>query len=306
MVSRILRLASRLALAGLGVLVLLYFFPSLVLLFGRDPVVEPCSRWRAVVDTGAMLSESKEAEALRAHCTLIRTEGSLALWETSDGRWWVPGGSDKILPILLTQQRRRIYGSPAAGDTVVDCGAHIGVFTKTALAAGAAKVIAIEPGQEAIECFKRNFEAEMRAGKVVLVPKGVWDTDGALTFYENGNGGAAGSFVGNSPASRAVRATPVARLDTLVGEFGLNRVDFVKMDIKGSTARALTGGKETLRRWRPRLAISTEEAVDNPREIMSMAIGWGYGVKCGPCLLLPNELGGTPRREIRPSVLFFQ
>ena len=46
-----------------------------------------------------------------------------------------------MLPILLAQQDRDIYGHDGLGvrqgDIVFDCGAHIGVYTRKALSAGA-------------------------------------------------------------------------------------------------------------------------------------------------------------------------
>src|SRR6185369_4829912 len=112
----------------------------------------------------------------------VRSEGALDLWETPLGPYWGPRGNDQILPILLAQQQRRIYGRDQedgvhTGDIVLDCGAHVGVFTKTALAAGARLVVAIEPSPDAIEALRRNLAAEVKAGRVIIYPKGVWDRE---------------------------------------------------------------------------------------------------------------------------------
>jgi hypothetical protein len=52
-------------------------------------------------------------------------------------------------------------------------------------------------------------------------------------------------------------------LDDLVGERGLERVDFIKLDIEGAEVNALEGAANTLRRHRPRLAIAAYHRNDD-------------------------------------------
>jgi FkbM family methyltransferase len=58
-------------------------------------------------------------------------------------------------------------------------------------------------------------------------------------------------------------------IDDLVTQRGLGRVDFIKMDIEGSELRALHGAEKTLRRFRPKLAIS---AYHKPEDLFAMTI----------------------------------
>jgi FkbM family methyltransferase len=86
---------------------------------------------------------------------------------------------------------QKVYEHPAvhvrAGDTVLNCGAHIGFFTRMALRAGARTVIAVEPEEGNIAAFRRNFTAELLAGSVNLVPVGLWSTAGKLQLQISGN-----------------------------------------------------------------------------------------------------------------------
>jgi hypothetical protein len=68
-------------------------------------------------------------------------------------------------------------------DIVLDCGAHVGVFTDTALQRGASKVVAIEPDPTNLECLCRNFQSEITSGRVIVAPKGVWNRDQIITLY---------------------------------------------------------------------------------------------------------------------------
>jgi Methyltransferase FkbM domain len=45
-------------------------------------------------------------------------------------------------------------------------------------------------------------------------------------------------------------------IDDLVRRQGLSRVDFIKMDIEGAELSALQGAAETLRAFRPKLALA--------------------------------------------------
>ena len=79
---------------------------------------------------------------------MIQKDASgLALFETPRGRYWSVV-NDRFLRYSLAEQEMRIYGSgdrgARTGDVVLDCGANVGVFTRTALVQGARLVVAIE------------------------------------------------------------------------------------------------------------------------------------------------------------------
>jgi len=232
---------------------------------------------------------------------LVETDpAGFDLWDTPRGRYWITKGSDDVLLILLSQQENKIYGfdeptSVHAGDIVVDCGAHIGVYTHEALSLGAKLVVAIEPAPENLECLRRNFTTEIAAGRVIVYPKGIWDKEDVLTFYTYpGNSAADGFVIFNQALAERKERISVTTLDNIVQELNLNRVDFIKMDIKGSVLRALNGAQTTLSKYKPHLAISTEEEPEGPGEIAAHILGLstGYRMRCGTCAA--NNQGVTP------------
>jgi predicted RNA methylase len=93
---------------------------------------------------------------------------------------------DRFLKFALGEQKMEIYGGDEvavkAGDVVLDCGANVGVFTRMALNRGAGLVVSIEPAPGTVECLRRNFEKEIAAGRVIVVPKGVWSHPEVLLF----------------------------------------------------------------------------------------------------------------------------
>ncbi len=300
-----IRVLSAVAIAVLAFLVALRFYPGLVLLFAsgvksRSPY---CSVWNAIPDVNVKLRQQADAERIARASRVVRREPALTLWATPLGEYWIPSSDDKVLPILLAQSNRRIYGDRdwgvRPGDIVLDCGAYVGTYTRLALSSGAKLVVAIEPSPESVECLRRNLAKETAGGKVIIYPKGIWDCETTLTLFANLANTAGNSFVGNS-AGQELPGIPVTTIEKLVRELKLPRVDFIKADVKGSTERLLRGGSAVIARDRPRIALSTEEAIDDARAIAALAkkIQPAYEMKCGPCLL--------DGRDIYTDVLFFR
>lgn len=227
---------------------------------------------------------------LNASKKLETDKDGYALWDTPKGRYWVPKGSDFVLPFNLAEQERKIYGEGPhfirKGDVVLDCGANMGVFVKVALDAGAKLVIAIEPAPENIEVLNRNFATEIAAGRVIVYPKGVWDKDDWLSMNVDSTNSAADSFVMHPEHAKATTIKlPLTTIDKMAAELKLPRVDFIKMDIEGAEPRALRGGRETIAKWRPRMAISVYHQATDPVEVpKAVKAAWpSYHQECGPC-----------------------
>lgn len=290
---------------AIGLMAATYFYPPLFVfglgLINRKPM---CANTEVLRGAEKHRLEEKYRVEIAGAARLIQKDGGYNLWETPRGRWWIPAGSDKFLPALLAQQQSKIYGSGSSGvqngDVVLDCGSHIGVYTREALDSGARLVVAIEPAPGNLECFRRNMSREIADGRVIVCPKGVWDKEDMLVLNEDPNNTAADSFVVQAEHNVAVPKIALTTIDLLVTELKLPKVDMIKMDIKGATQRALTGGRQTLAANKPRLAISTEETVDNPKDIASFieSMRLGYRVECGTCSM--------ESLRVHPDVLLFR
>ncbi len=173
-----------------------------------------------------------------------------------------------------------------------------------ALDRGAALVVGFEPAPENIESYRRNYKVEIAAGRVILVPKGVWDKEDVLVLKRDPNNSAADSFVMLGASRPGVQA-PLTTIDHAVAELiaagTLKRVDYIKMDIEGAEQKALDGARETLIKFHPRLSIAAEHNPDDgvriPEKVSSLVPS--YRFTCGPCL-------ETNDAHIRPDILYFQ
>jgi FkbM family methyltransferase len=237
---------------------------------GRSPL---CSLLDSFHGGQKRVAYDRGADSIRQDSRLMETDPQgFQLWQTTRGRYWIPKGSEGALPILLSQQVYEIYRySPSVGvppgDVVLDCGAHITLFSRAALRAGAQLVVAIEPSRKNVEGLRRNLKDDIEAGRAVVFGGGVWDKRDRLILFSYDYSTAADSFVIHTDSVTNTYQAPVLPIDELVKELEIQPVDFIKMDIKGSTIRALEGAKDTLARWKPRMAISTEEEPDNPTTI---------------------------------------
>ena len=172
---------------------------------------------------------------------------------------------------------------PEPGDIVIDCGAHVGTFSDFALRRGAQLVVAIEPDPTNFACLRDNFSAEIAAGHLLLVQKAISDKEGKLQLsLGRANSGSNSLALSRGPDSIEVLVTT---LDTLAGELGLEKVDFIKIDIEGSEREAIQGGAETIRRHRPRIIAETIHYPGEAEKLRATmnAVRADYSVECGPC-----------------------
>jgi hypothetical protein len=69
-------------------------------------------------------------------------------------------------------------------------------------------------------------------------------------------------------------------IDDFVARENLPQVNFIKMDIEGAELPALQGAEETLRNFKPRLAISLyhrdTDLVDIPRYLNGLGLGYEF------------------------------
>jgi FkbM family methyltransferase len=305
----ILRLLQTFILVGASVLVLavtVRVYPPLVpagLAFaGRKTMCTVDEAW-----AGADKRWRIQKTIQRIQETIVLAESDPAgyeQWWSPAGKYWVPAGSGGSLPYLLAQQREDIYDVAnlvRRGDVVLDCGAHVGLYARKALRAGARKVIAIEPAPANLECLRRNLKKEIEEGRVIVYPKGVWDREEILPLFEDPDNSAADSFVGEGANAVSTHTIPLTRIDTLVEELGLVQVDVIKMDIKGAALRALRGAQQCIARDSPQIIISTEEAGDDALVITKWLgdLTPSYLPACGTCSLAAGFM-------IEPEVVFYQ
>jgi FkbM family methyltransferase len=200
---------------------------------------------------------------------VVKSEAGLDLWETPRGSYWFPSNREggEALFTVLAEREQDVYSVHIRpGDVVLDCGANIGTYTQQALSQGAGHVVAVEPEPRVLECLRRNLAAEIAAGKVTVVAKGVWDREQVLEMAVD-DGSLASSVVDavEHLQHRVGKVTvDLVTIDKLAADLKLERLDLIKMNIEGAERQALAGAQSTLERFRPRIAVIVGHLPDDP------------------------------------------
>jgi FkbM family methyltransferase len=151
--------------------------------------------------------------------------------------WLRPGTCDLITyyDVIIHE----LYGkaAPEGASTIIDCGANIGLASAYFLARYPdAQVIALEPDPINFALCSRNLEPF--GDRVRLLPKALW-ADNCRMLLAGGHQGTWASQV-QPDTGRASDAIEGVDMPTLLTEYGLDRVDILKMDIEGAEVDVLS------------------------------------------------------------------
>ena len=151
--------------------------------------------------------------------------------------------------------------APEEGDSVIDGGACLGdtalVFSNTVGPAG--KVYSFDPVQEHCDVLNFNIK-QFPYHNVEVMPYGLSDHEvnaPLMVMNHYAPGFSAGSQV-----------LPLTSLDILVARGEIERIDFIKLDIEGAELEALKGAQESIKRFRPKMAVSLYHKPNDLYELM--------------------------------------
>lgn len=169
------------------------------------------------------------------------------------------------------------------GRVAVDAGANVGLYSLP-LAARFDRVLAFEPNATLVSDL-----VAANPGTIEIHTVGLSDRRAQTTLYVPVRGQVVLSGWGslnpnNLPDRTAVRlvAVEVTTLDS----FGLDCVDFLKIDVEGHEAEVLGGAHETIARCRPRILIEVKPG--NEARVRDILSTLGYSER------RLRELAGVP------------
>ena len=140
------------------------------------------------------------------------------------------------------------------GDTVVDVGANVGIYTYAFSRTGA-RVVAFEPQAEWARVLGAFASAHRRVS-IHQVALGASSGTATLVTPIQGDQLRPGyASLSNDTAPGHKESVNVATLDS----FELENVSLMKIDVEGGELDVIAGAVETIRRWRPLLLVEIEQ-----------------------------------------------
>lgn len=147
------------------------------------------------------------------------------------------------------------------GWTVVDAGANVGVYSlmMAKRIAPHGRVHAFEPVPALNRLLKRNL---MLNPELAITTQGsaLSGGEGEVTIYVPSHNNKGMSSLHPDGGSHTCYSVPKTSLDRYVQHCGIDRLDFVKIDVEGHELSVLRGAAQTLARLRPRIACELSRA----------------------------------------------
>lgn len=167
----------------------------------------------------------------------------------------------------------RVRAEP--GDVVLDAG---GCWGDTALyfaglVGPTGKVYSFEFDPESLEIMRANLALNPHlASRIEVVERALWDRSGeTLEFVQAGR---MTTLVRPGEEQPSTRPVSTITIDDFADERGLERLDFLKMDVEGAELNLLRGARSSIERFAPKLGIAAyhkdDDIVSIPEAIASV------------------------------------
>jgi len=177
------------------------------------------------------------------------------------------------------------------GDIVLDLG---GCYGDTALyfsnkVGVSGKVYSFEFIPGSIDIFNTNLELNKALkDTVAIVDKPLWNESGKKVYFQDQGGASRVSF---DEFEGMEGMTMTTTIDQFVKEQNLAGVDFIKTDIEGAEPFVLEGSIETIKNFKPKLAISIYHNLDDFTGIINQidSLNLGYKFYLGHASIYASE-----------------
>jgi len=165
-----------------------------------------------------------------------------------EGRWRKHPRHPETLRFLYKQLLK--IDSPV----MLDIGAGQGRYALLAKFVPGMRVFCWEPNPEAFQYLESNVRLNDLGDRVKAFRCGLWDVRKQKTLHVPRKASRFRSAtIGDHPHKKTWKAVKISVRPLDDFQHYWNRVDLIKLDVEGAEWFVLRGGKETIRRWRPKI-----------------------------------------------------
>ena len=137
------------------------------------------------------------------------------------------------------------------------------------------KIYAFEPDPYNFSYLVRNIKSNNLEDKVIPINKGLGSENSHVEFATNRGGS---KVVVDVNKEKRFISVEVIKLDDFVFQNNLPRVNYIKMDVEGFEMEVLNGGLETIKKFRPKLAVCVYHLENDPVEIANFMKSLNYKI----------------------------
>ena len=150
------------------------------------------------------------------------------------------------------------------GEILLDIGTAEGLFPLTVVDV-CNHIYIVEPSTTFNKCLKKTFSNHL--DKVTIFNTAIGNEDGVITFNEDSLDGMISDVTTDDSQQISIN-----KVDTLFknGE----KITYLKADIEGFEAEMLKGAEQTIKRNKPKIAITTYHTQNDPKEIIDLITGF--------------------------------
>ena len=178
---------------------------------------------------------------------------------------------------------------PGVNDIAIDGGSLNGA-TAVDFASLGADVYSFEMDED-------NFKVCLETAKkhnFTMENYGLWSKKESLSYSKAGGASRVTAGAGNN--------AKFIDLDTYLSEKNLPRLDYLKLDIEGAELDALSGAAKSIRKWKPKMAISVYHKLDDiwriPEYILSLRSDYQFEFRHYPTGLSGEAMNALKKYDI--------
>jgi FkbM family methyltransferase len=183
---------------------------------------------------------------------------------------------------IRNEPRDELYSRIHEGMTVLDIGANIGETTLnfSRKVGKGGRVISFEPDEDSYKTLLHHIEVN-HAGNVIPLKRGLGDKAGSGFLNKADEYNSGGDFITKVKQDDSNLEVRIDKLDNVIDELQLRKIDFIKIDVEGFEKRVLEGGKQTLIKHKPVLFIELDNELlakqnNSSSEIIRFLMDIGY------------------------------
>lgn len=159
---------------------------------------------------------------------------------------------------INNQHKENIYQNIENGDIILDVGSNIGeVLLNMAKVNPAGKIYGFEPVNSTFQKLFKNVS--LNEFQNIMISRLALSDKNETVYYQEKAGHSGGTMMSKETGKNQTQFIEALTLDEFVKTHGLEKIDFIKVDIEGFEMNFVNGAIETLKNFKPLLFMEVDQ-----------------------------------------------